>query len=183
MNPKIVAKLHETFKKELGKFQVCDLGSCQYQTVQATFEFALAYLRHDRAAFEEELGITYSKELTYGEFIEILQKEEDVAKAEDRAEDIKNNSEEDEDYYFVPRFETIEDWFEYARDKAWDLWSAAAIPLLDFKMAEYKIDAPKTGFLINDMITESESFPTGIYLAYITFLFDVPMDAYAHFST
>ena len=119
------------------------------------------------------MGISYTRQLTREEFIQALEK------------DINDNMDEEEiEDYGICKLTSIEDYFDWGRDKAWDLWSAGAVPFENFQMEPPEnTNFQRTGFLLNDIITQTESIPTGIYLAYITWLFNEPMSTFAEFST
>jgi hypothetical protein len=164
-------QIQEKFQKDISApLHECDLGSCQYSSVQASYEFALAYLKLNRAQFEEEMGISYTRELSHKEFIQRLK---EICEYE--AEDLEIKK---------PKIKSIKDYFDWSRDHSSDLWSASINPFENFKMDKRTLTGfQKTGFIINDFITQSESLFTGVELAYITYLFDEPMTTFAEFDT
>lgn len=68
---KLISKFQRQLDGDL--IQVCDLGSCQYNTANIAYTFILSALTLSRELFEKLFQITYDKEPTESEFIARLQ--------------------------------------------------------------------------------------------------------------
>lgn len=174
---KQVDEAFDTYQKELNNLDVSDvLGSCQYKSIEDTYNWATSIINIlGIKGFESLLGITYSAALTKDE----LEKELcDILK--------ETQNEDDDDYKELQEILKqgtcpIEDYAELTRDLAWDLWSAYPVALKDFKM-ENKIELPTYGPIFNQM-AQSENFEIGIHLAYITHLYGTDLDIWAGYDT
>lgn len=174
---KLMDKHIGQFQKRISKnkIQVCDLGSCQYDMASATYHFALGALKISRPLFEQLFQIKYTKEYTLPEFLSFLQ-----GILDEEWESFKD----DEDWMAVnrkkPVIKSIEDYYEWCKDNAWDLWSAAESPLESMEHTE--LELPAFGPILNVMV-QGDNWHTGLYIAYTTFLFGTDIAAFADFDT
>lgn len=166
---KSMNKYHHDSTKKWG---VCKLGSCQYCTIEFSYEMALTLLRYDRKRFEKTFKITYKEQLSQEEYTDQLWMV---------LEENKPEPEDDEEPIIIPEKITIEQYYELTNSWAWDLWSAAECPLSGFDM-KTKLPSYAVGPLLNLMV-QDENFQIGIYLAYHTYLFGTDLIAFADFDT
>jgi hypothetical protein len=176
-------KIEEIFdryqKKVEGEISVCDLGSCQYETIQHTAEFVkelLDLLGPERV--EELLEIKYSKKIT-----DIAEFEKDLTQF---CEDMEWSDFHGEGNYpsFRALLETefpeyLDDYsdgrislaayLEITREQAWDLWSAMPSIFSDLEIG-FNMDLPTYGPILNQR-AQSENFRLGVDLGYMMYYF------------
>lgn len=160
--------------------QTCNLGSCQYKTIEDTYDWALALIKiMGRPAFEKSLGITYAKELSKDEFLDILW---EILNIDGGTCDDDNNDITIAKACNLSRETlTIELYYQSLQECSSDLWSAAKSPLHDLKI-ENPVETPPYGPILNQL-AQSENFIIGIMLAYTTFLYGTHLEAFAGFDT
>jgi len=182
----------KTYEKELDNYTTCELGSCQYKTIEDTYNWALALMTNPifgRAKFEELIGITYKAEDTLETFQRDLYEiiSEDMAGME--THDYEHYLEEYKETWESPEIDhtakslTIEQYYTLARDLAYDLWSAAMAPFDTLDIPELEnFTLPTYGPLLNQM-AQNQNFRIGIELAYTTFIFGTSLETFSDFDT
>lgn len=151
------------------------LGSCQYDTAAYLADFALKFLKLDRDLFERTFGITYET-AHYKETDFLPELQAIIAQAWKDDEDKDPDDEE-------PTITSVADYYDWCRDNAGDLWSAATIPLAGFEIPDDKrISLPTFGPIFNQMAQE-ENFMVGLAIAYTQFFFDTPLSVFSDFDT
>jgi len=176
--------LEKSLNKKLDKVDTLAFGSCQYHSIAVSYFWALKQLNQDRKRFEKLMGITYTGEFTLLE-TELLNWNIIKNSALDpiilELNGTVTQSNEDylkEDYDTITKYlkqyddyrMPIEDFYQFTKDLAWDLWSAALNPLKNFQI-EHQPDV------------EQDNFEIGIGLAYTTFLYNTDYETFTEFST
>jgi len=161
------------FAKQLEneEISVCDLGSCQYETISQSYSFFLELF--EAMGVENALKAFEIKTWKKQELDEILKYLTEL---------VNENLLEDEKP--IDAFESISEYFEYAREHSWDLWSAVISYefLLNTKDELKTIKTPTFGPIFNQLAQE-DSFEQGFELAILTQLFGVDIDSFAGFDT
>ena len=196
---KQVEKINHEYQAKLAEgIQVCDLGSCQYKTIQDTAEWALQLMEvMGEKEFEKKLGITYERKITdivaYEHFLaqgiqEFIGEEPEILKEDgyDTVEEmIADKFPEYVDDFRDGRL-SVQAYVEITQDQAWDLWSALVSPLDDFAIAmAAPQETPVYGPILNQM-AQSDNFERGIALAYILYLWGregITMKTFAGYDT
>lgn len=183
-----IDKIFDRYEKDLTLFKVCNLGSCQYWTAEATYKWALAILK--LLGLEAFLELIKRKNIgkipTEQEFSERLWDwkhgylsdnvktyPEDLDFQKELANFLK-------EYPDRSKF-TIWDYYESERDMSSDLWSSYANPLQLEKIGEQQ-KLPTYGPVLNQMV-QSENYEVGIALALTTFLYKTDLSVFADFDT
>jgi len=182
--------LNESLDKHLNDTDWGILGSCQYETIGATYNWALEHIKKDRAKFESLLDISYTKILSpdnfqkdlfsiYSLLLKDIQKELDTNTQNYDKEDL-NDIQEIINLY-PNKTMTIEQYYEHEKDMASDLWSSYINPLYGFKIG-IKLDTPTMGPLWNQIL-QTDNFEIGIALAYTTLLYNTDIETFSGFDT
>lgn len=175
---KQINEIFDAYEKDLDNFGTCELGSCQYQTANATYSWALDLLNLiGYSEFNNLLKTDYEHVMTEEDFEEhlyqVLSNTIDASDPEDDAlakDIIKYDGR-------IP----IEDYYAICGDHAWDLWSAYEYPFEGFTMGK-TIGLPTIGPILNQEV-QGENFKMGVALAFTTFLFNTDISVFADFDT
>ncbi len=180
-----VDEIFDKFESDLQKALQIDgnmeWGSCQYDSAKATYDWALGLIRMiGLDKFEEVMKITHSPAYTKEEFTAKLHNY--IKEVE--AEYIEDGFYEDCDlkpYVFAEPY-TIDQYFDFTRNVAWDLWSAFRFPFDDYKIG-YSINTTNPSPLLLNAMTSGENFETGLACAYLTFLYGVSEECFKGYDT
>lgn len=171
-----INEIYDQYIKDLEVFEVCELGSCQYKTIEDTYKWALALMKLlGLENFEKLLDIGHEGYLSKDEYEADLFNY--LMETTDEEEQKEFNNLLDYDNKRV----SIKDFYKICRDLSYDLWSAARCPIINIEIRK-PIDLPTRGPIFNQM-AQSENFEIGICLAYDTFLFNTELSFYADFDT
>jgi hypothetical protein len=174
----LVDKVFMEYQAKLDSgLSLCDLGSCQYATLQYTAEWALELMEIlGIEKFEELLGITYDKKYTDLSQVEGFLKEEmdtlDWLSLEgDTSFEalLKAQYAEYLDDYYDGRL-SIPAAMEICRDQAWDLWSALPSMFEGLVIEKQLVNVPTYGPRLNQLL-QSDNYEDGIRLAYLLYYF------------
>jgi hypothetical protein len=177
------SKVNEIFdryqKKVEGEISVCDLGSCQYETIQHTAEFVkelLDLLGPERV--EELLEIKYSKKITdHAEFENDLTQFCEYMEWPDFHGEgnypsfralLETEFPEYLDDYSDGRI-SLQAYLRITREQAWDLWSAMPSIFSDLEIG-FNMELPTYGPILNQM-AQGENFRLGVDLGYMMYYF------------
>lgn len=163
-------KLKKAMLRKLADSE-CSLGSVQYDAIGATVAWAYPLIEEDEKAFEEAMGITYTRRLS------IKDLEEDLAtvvldylkELADDEEDLRRPLLEPEEREVVRKAESgrlpVSDFLEFAANSSWDLWSAMPEPLVGIRF-EAPLLIPPLGPFGKEPSPPSDNFILGIQMAY-----------------
>jgi len=154
---------------EIGFFEVNDWGSCQYTGALNMFK-TLNILKEvfGREEATKKLGITVSlgEVRSEEEAVKLFQKEE--------IEDLKNwNSLEEAKELERITFSSLDDFFDYANNAAWDLWSAVQC-IVGYVFPELKIES---------IFIQNENYKTGFYCWLLYEYCEIDEASFADFAT
>jgi len=165
-----IEQIIKRYEEDLENFDISPtLGSCQYKTIEDTYNFFMKLINtQGLEGAENLLNITHSKPWTEKEISqnlkELLEGYEDF--------DLEDHSS------YPPT--TISEYIDFCRNESWDLWSAAIYPF-----DELNFDPPNSpthGPVLNQM-AQSENPEIGIWLAYWTIYFNIGLEQWSNFDT
>ncbi len=175
--PAIFAPYWEQFvKANPHDVQQCDMGSCQYRSINLYYDFFLNCLRKDRYVFEKWLSAEHTYFRSLEEFLVYL-----THSLINEIYTIFEDDEDDERGIIQPMLieylplRSVASYYAALRKEHQDLWTAAISPF----------DGPSS---FNDSIfaevTENEeNRKIAFWLAYTSYLYDVDVEAFSEFDT
>jgi len=185
--------IFDKYEQALQEFDTCDLGSCQYKTIQDTAEFVLALIQEIGVeGVEKASNMKYTRKITdHVEFERELTEECEATNWVDSDNDrdypsFKEFLEKEHPEYlddYRDRRISIQAYMEMTRCQSWDLWTAMLSIFENLEMVA--VELPTYGPMFNQM-AQGENFEHGVNLAFMLHYFGdfgLTMQDFAGFDT
>lgn len=188
MKKETLNSIIKNYTNNCQKLDTNPFGSCQYNTIYLTFELCQELIQLlGYQEFLTYLGISHGNPKP----LEQLQQElyqEQLDQLKELIESYPEDQEQlDEFLSFYPTSKefTLEEYFNWTKQSAWDLWSAylAPITFLENYQQNLTIDKSPTFGPAWNQLAQEDNTEIGVALALLSHHYNIDMDCYADYDT